>query len=87
MSLVVKFYADPGHGWGAVKKQVLHDLGIADKITPYSYIKGDTVYLEEDCDLPTLITTLAQKGVTVSYTASHTNGRSPIRSYLRYTTM
>ena len=84
MSFVVKFYADPGHGWGAVKKQILRDLGIADKISPYSYMKGDTVYLEEDCDLPTLITTLAQKGVTITYQENHTNDDSPIRRYLHY---
>lgn len=84
MSFVVKFYADPSHGWGEVKKQVLFDLGIADKISMFSYMKGDTAYLEEDCDLPVLTTALALKGVVVSYKANHTDGRSPIRSYLPY---
>lgn len=44
------FHTDPGHGWLAVKKSELQFLKIATKITPYSYTKGDTVYLEEDCD-------------------------------------
>ena len=30
-TLKVKFYSDPGHGWVAVKRQLLVDLGILDK--------------------------------------------------------
>ncbi len=81
MSFKIKFYSDPGHGWGAVKRQVLFDLGIADKISTFSYQKGDTVYLEEDCDLPTLTTALALKGETVEWDERNTNNRSPIRGY------
>ena len=51
MIKVFNFYADPGHGWMAVKKQQLVELGIAAKITPCSYQRGDTAYLEEDGDL------------------------------------
>ena len=47
---VFRAYTDPGHGWIAVKRNVLDILNIADKITPFSYQKGHTVYLEEDCD-------------------------------------
>ena len=84
MAFVIKFYADPGHGWGAVKRKVLDQLGIADKITAYSYQKGQTVYLEEDCDLSTLVTALALKGETVQYKEKHTNKYSPIRNYERF---
>lgn len=84
MAFVIKFYADPGHGWGAVKRKVLDQLGIADKITAFSYQKGQTVYLEEDCDLATLVTALALKGETVQYKEKHTNKYSPIRSYDRF---
>ena len=80
----IKVYADPGHAWGAVKRQVLFDLGIADKITPYSYQRGDTVYLEEDCDLARLTTALSGKGIWIQQVEKHTNGRSPIRSYDRF---
>jgi hypothetical protein len=44
------FHTDPGHGWLAVKRKELIALGIIDKISHCSYQKGDTVYLEEDCD-------------------------------------
>lgn len=84
MAFVIKFYADPGHGWGAVKRKVLDQLGIANQITAYSYQKGQTVYLEEDCDLSTLVTALALKGETVQYKEKHTNKYSPIRSYDRF---
>lgn len=76
-----KFYTDPGHGWGAVKRKMLIDLGIADRISHFSYQKGDTVYLEEDCDLPVLTTALSAKGIWIEHVGKHTDRRSPIRSY------
>lgn len=45
------YFTDPGHGWLRVKRAELNDLGIANKISPYSYMRGDYVYLEEDCDM------------------------------------
>lgn len=47
------FYTDPGHGWLQVPKSELIELGVADRISSYSYQELDTVYLEEDCDLST----------------------------------
>ena len=41
---------DAGHEWLAVKASELDALGIAHKISAYSYVKGSTVYLEGDCD-------------------------------------
>ena len=42
---VVKFiHSDPGHAWLAVKTRELSELGIADKISQYSYVKGKTTY-------------------------------------------
>jgi len=80
----IKFYSDPGHGWGAVKRKVLFDLGIAHKITPYSYQKGDTVYLEEDCDLAELVQALKDKGEPVEWDERSVNNYSPIRNYARF---
>lgn len=50
-----RFIADPGHGWLEVPMAELVELGIADKITSYSYRSRDGLlaYLEEDCDLST----------------------------------
>jgi hypothetical protein len=82
----LKYYTDPGHGWVAVKRKLLTELGIADKITYFSYQKGNTVYLEEDCDLSTLITALQVKhnGLVMEYDTKHTNNRHPIRNYESY---
>ena len=77
----IKFYSDAGHGWAAVKRQTLIDMGIIDKVSTYSYQRGNTVYLEEDCDLSLLIGVLKSKNIMPEFKDSHTNGRSPIRSY------
>lgn len=83
--LKIKFYSDPSHGWGAVKRQLLEDLGIADKISTFSYQKGKTVYLEEDSDLPKFLTALSvQRGQAVQYFHRQTDRRSPIRSFESY---
>ena len=77
-----KFYQDPGHGWIAVKRQELIDLGILDKITRFSYQNGKTVYLEEDCDAMTFILAYAAKfGNKPNLDYRHTDNDSPIRSY------
>jgi hypothetical protein len=77
-------YADPGHAWGKVKKSVLINLGIADKISRYSYQRGDYAYLEEDCDLTTLCMALNERDTRVKFVEKHTDRDSRIRSYIRY---
>ena len=74
-------YNDPGHGWVAIKRSVLIKLGIEHKITSYSYQRGQTVYLEEDCDMSTLISAARAAGITFGFVEKYTNKRSPIRSY------
>ena len=83
-TMKIKFYADPGHGWAAVKRKVLYDLGIAGQVTYYSYEKGNTVYLEEDHDLGLLIQALKDRGIGYSFVEKHTNRYSPIRNYNHY---
>jgi hypothetical protein len=80
----LKFYSDPGHGWLAVKRKMLFDLGIADKITPYSYQKGNTVYLEEDCDAPLLIGELKKQNILYVIQEITHKQMSPIRYYDRF---
>jgi len=79
---VYKFYMDPGHGWLAVKRSELDDLGIASDISSFSYEKGATVYLEEDCDASRFFEAYEKRyGVKPEYISKHTNRDSPIRSY------
>jgi hypothetical protein len=83
-NLKLNYFTDPGHGWVSVKLQTLIDLGIADKISTYSYIRGKSAYLEEDCDLGLLFKECDSRGVKIALTTKHTNNRSPIRSYATY---
>lgn len=77
-------YSDAGHAWAKVRRDVLVNLGIADKITRYSYQRGDYTYLEEDCDLTTLCMALTERDTRVKFVEKHSNKDSKIRSYERY---
>jgi hypothetical protein len=59
-------------------------LGIADKISTYSYQNGANAFLEEDCDLSTLIGALRQRGYEIKFNESHTDKQSKIRNYSTY---
>lgn len=48
-------FIDPAHSWLKVRRQDLEELDIADKITAYSYQRGDYAYLEEDTDMTTFL--------------------------------
>lgn len=78
------FYSDPGHGWAKVKRSVLQNLGIEEKISEYSYQNGDNVFLEEDCDLYVLHERLKQDNVTMRLVPKSSDKESRIRSYSRF---
>lgn len=78
------FYHDPGHGWLAVKKTLLDELGIAGAISGYSYMRGRTAYLEEDCDMTLFCTAARAAGWELAIEDRHTDATHPIRSYSRY---
>ena len=76
------FYTDPGHGWLAVKRDDLLNLGLtALAISPCSYQRGGTVYLEEDCDAGEFLTALKQAGKQYHITEKSSDRSSPIRNY------
>lgn len=74
-------YSDPSHSWGKVKRNVLKNLDIEDKISPYSYQLRDNVYLEEDCDLGLLLQALYDNNTQVKFVEKNSNTVSRIRSY------
>lgn len=78
------FHSDPGHGWLAVKLSDLKMLGIETQITPYSYVKGKTVYLEEDCDMARFMSAAKDKGIDVEVRSGPPRDRSPIRYFESY---
>jgi len=75
------FYNDPGHGWLAVKRKELVELGIIDKISTCSYQKGQTVYLEEDCDAPLFANAYTAKHGVKPATKDVYHEKTPIRNY------
>lgn len=83
--ITIPYYSDPGHGWVKVNKSVLKDLGISDKITPYSYQRKEFVYLEEDYDAGILIEALKIAGIIFKIKPiSNANRYSKIRNYETY---
>lgn len=77
-------HSDPGHGWLAVKLSEVKMLGIAHEISSYSYVKGKTVYLEEDCDAGKFINAMRAKGIEVEVKDGSQRDRSPIRYFKSY---
>lgn len=77
-----KFHSDAGHGWLAVKRDLLYKLKIEHKITRFSYQKGSTVYLEEDMDMTTFINAFTTaNGYKPVIMDQPSVNRSMIRSY------
>jgi hypothetical protein len=86
-TITLQMFSDPGHGWVRFPRSRLVRLGIADKISPYSYQRGDQVFLEEDCDLTVLITALRAQGYAdtdIQFRGGASNRRSKIRGYEHY---
>jgi hypothetical protein len=80
----VTVYSDPSHAWAKVKRSVLTNLKIADKVSSFSYQRGDYAYLEEDADFPLLIAALQQHNTRIKCVEKHTDKESRVRSYERY---
>lgn len=76
------FYADPGHGWLAVPIVDILAFNLQDQITPCSYMKGKTAYLEEDNDAGLFVEAYKKSyGRDFPAKIKHTDRNSPIRSY------
>ena len=83
--LVRKFHEDPGHGWLCVKIAELEALGIADKITGFSYMRKQSAYLEEDQDMTTYQNALKERGIELeTVNGKIFNKDHPIRRFESY---
>ena len=85
MKLEITFHSDPSHGWAQIPHQLIHELGISQRISRYSYADQHYAYLEEDCDLSLFMQTAEGKGWEINFKDQHTNSDSFIRNYQRYT--
>ncbi len=82
--LSLRFFSDPGHGWLEVDMVHIIGLGLANKISDYSYMREDFAYLEEDCDMLMFINEAENNGILVNCISHYTNTDSEIRSFARY---
>lgn len=77
----VKLYSDQGHGWAAVKRKTLVELGILEKISLYSHQLGGTVYLEEDADLSVFVAELKSRNIPLEISEKIVEYPAAIRRY------
>jgi hypothetical protein len=79
-------YADPSHAWLKVSLWDLKQLKIDNQITSWSYIdpNGKDIYLEEDVDMVTYLTTLKKHGLDYVIWEDVTDNQSIIRTYRNY---
>lgn len=80
----VIYHCDGGHGWYAVKRDKLASLGTLAKVSGFSYQKGGTVYLEEDCDAALFFEHLTPEEKASLVVEERYSDRSPVRSYERF---
>ena len=86
-TLTYDWIADSGHAWLKVSIDEINALNIGHKISDYSYILGETVYLEEDCDAPLFIDALKERlppTEHVTFKATYINGDAPCRRFKRF---
>ena len=81
---VFTFHTDPGHGWLEVPMSLLRDLGIADKVSSYSYMRGDSAYLEEDCDAGLFVQAFLERFGSRPLIDSTYTHNAPMRSFRSY---
>jgi hypothetical protein len=84
MKTTFYFYQDPGHGWLKVPLSLIAELGIADKISSYSYMSLDHAYLEEDCDMGKFDQAMREQGKEYNLVNKLSNKQAHIRSYANY---
>ena len=81
------FHSDAGHGWLKVSIDELKRLKLMDKISPYSYRKGNYAYLEEDSDASQFINLKKALKEKFKYNEVDDGGSSPIRNYPAFDTL
>lgn len=79
------FISDYGHGWCKTPIKLLKKLDLLERISHYSYIRGEFAYLEEDCDLSLLMLAARDKGIALTFRERNSPERpSRVRNYEGY---
>jgi len=81
------FHSDAGHSWLKVSIDELKRLKLMDKISSYSYRKGNYAYLEEDSDASQFVGMKNALKEKFKYNEKYDGGSSPIRNYPAFDTL
>ena len=77
---------DPGHGWLIVSRGDLAGAGMSPAdFSSCSFVCGDTLALEEDCDMQRFLKRLDEQGVPYRLREQHTNRDTHVRHWACYT--
>jgi hypothetical protein len=68
------FMSDPGHGWLVVPIADVKASGAV--ISPYSYVRGELAYLEEDLDAGSYLRAIGHTGPLTNVREIHGSPRS-----------
>jgi hypothetical protein len=80
------YLQDPGHGWLIVSRGDLAGAGMSPTdFSSCSYVRADTLALEEDCDMPRFLKRLDERGIPYRLREQHTNCDACVRHWARNT--
>ena len=76
------YLQDPGHGWLIVSRGDLAGAGMSPAdFSSCSYVRGDTLALEEDCDMPRFLKRLDERGIPYRLREQHTDAEAHVRRW------
>jgi hypothetical protein len=76
------YLQDPGHGWLIVSRGDLAVAGLSPAdFSSCSYVRGDTLALEEDCDMPRFLKRLDERGIPYRLREQHTGAEAHVRRW------
>jgi hypothetical protein len=76
------YLKDPGHGWLIVSRGDLAQAGLSPAdFSPCSYVRGDALALEEDCDMPRFLKRLDERGIPYRLREQHTGAEAHVRRW------
>ena len=88
MKKTYHIYCDPRHAWLKVSFAEIKELEIQDKISTFSYLRNDQIYLEEDRDLSIFLKAKLEtdnlQRDQLNLVEHYTDRPSRIRNYPRY---
>jgi hypothetical protein len=76
------YLQDTGHGWLIVSRADLAAAGMSPAdFSQCSYVCGDTLALEEDCDMPRFLKRLDERGIPYRLREQHTGAEAHVRRW------